>query len=285
MDLPHRLKSALGAGHTLERELEAGGSARVFLAMDTAVRRRRVIRVLPNELAGAVSSERFAQAIQPATRLDHPYIVPLLSSGEVAGRLYYIMPFMPGEPLRGRLTRGGELPIPDALALLREVSAALAHAHEHGVVHRSLGPHNVFLSAGEVRVADLGIATALSVSTLGRCGGPAWRDLTLGPPAYRAPEESAGSPADLYSFGCLAYEILSGQAPFPGRSAAALLVAHAGEVPESIERRRPEVPPALATLVTACLAKRPGERPRSASEVAREIEGLAAGRTVGAQRA
>ncbi len=285
MDLPHRLQSALGAGYALERELEAGGSVRVFLAMDTAIRRRRVVRVLPSELAGAVSPERFAQAIQPAVRLDHPYIVPLLSSGEVAGRLYYIMPFIPGEPLRARLTRAGELPVPDALPLLREVSAALAHAHEHGVVHRSLGPHNVFLSAGEVRMTDLGIAAALSVSTLARCGGPAWRDLTQGPPAYRAPEESPGSPADLYAFGCLAYEILSGQAPFPGRSAAALLVAHAGEVPEPIECRRPEVPPALAALVTACLAKRPGQRPQSASEVAREIEGLGAGGAVDARLA
>lgn len=277
MELRHHLKASLGAGYAIERELESGGVFRTFLATDRGLERRVVIKVLPPELAGTVSAQRFHQAIQPATRLQHPYIVPLLSSGEAKGHLYYTLPFVPGESLRGRLTRTGELPLEEAIALLREVSAALAHAHEHGVVHRALGPDIVFLAAGEARVADFGVARALSDSAVEEGLGSAWLGLTRGTPAYRAPEPAAGQAsadyrADLYALGCLAYEVLSGQAPFPGRSAAALLVAHAAEEPERVERRRSELPAPLANLVTSCLEKRPADRPRSASEVLLQLE-------------
>ena len=168
----------------------------------------------------------------------------------------------------------------DAVRVLRDIAAALSYAHQHGVVHRDIKPDNVLLSGGEALVTDFGVAKALSASATGGDSGLTSLGVALGTPAYMAPEQGAADPhvdhrADIYSFGCLAYEVLSGQAPFVGRSPAALLAAHVTEAPETVERRRSSLPPALALLVMRCLEKRPADRPQAAGEVLQALEALA----------
>ena len=277
MTLPDRLQASLSATYALERELGGGGMSRVFLATERALDRPVVLKLLPPELASGVSSDRFRQEIRLAARLQHPHIVPLLSAGEADGLLYYTMPFVEGEGLRARLARAGELPVRDAVRILRDVAAALAYAHEHGVVHRDIKPDNVLISGGEALVTDFGVAKALSASVTAGDSGLTSLGVALGTPAYMAPEQGAADPhvdhrADLYAWGCLAYECLTGEPPFTGRQPAALLAAHMTAVPESVERRRAGLPPALAALVMRCLEKRPADRPQSAGEVLQALE-------------
>jgi TolB-like protein len=252
--------------------------SRVFLAEEAALGRQVVIKVLPPELAHAVSSERFRQEIRLAARLHHPHIVPLLAAGESDGVPYYTMPFVEGQSLRVRLA-DGPLPIQEAVSLLRDVARALAYAHEHGVVHRDIKPDNVLLSGGSAAVTDFGVAKALTAATTSVHGGLTSLGVVLGTLAYMAPEQGAGDPAtdhraDLYAFGCLAYEVLTGAPPFAERPPAELIAAHALEAPEPVATRRPDVPPALAALVMRCLAKRPADRPRSAAEVLQALDGI-----------
>jgi serine/threonine-protein kinase len=277
MDLRAQLQSAVGDLYTIERELGGGGMSRVFVATETALDRPVVLKVLPPELGHAVSVDRFRQEIRLAARLQHPHIVPLHSAGEAARLLYYTMPLVEGESLRTRLTRSGELAVKDAVRILRDVAAALAYAHEHGVVHRDIKPDNVLLSGGEALVTDFGVAKALSASATGGDSGLTSLGVALGTPAYMAPEQGAADPqvdhrADLYAWGCLGYECLTGQPPFTGRQPAALLAAHMAETPEAIERRRPGLPPSLAGVVMRCLEKRPSDRPQSAAEVLHVLE-------------
>jgi len=269
----------VGSTYTLERELGGGGMSRVFVATETSLDRPVVLKVLPPELAHAVSADRFRQEIRLAARLQHPHIVPLLSAGEADGLLYYTMPLVEGESLRAKLARGGELPVREAVRLLRDVAAALAYAHEHGLVHRDIKPDNVLLSGGEALVTDFGVAKALSVSATGGDSGLTSLGVALGTPAYMAPEQGAADPhvdhrADLYAWGCMAFECLSSQPPFTGRSPAALLAAHMAETPEAIARRRPGLPPALSAVVMRCLEKRPADRPQSAEELLHALEGV-----------
>jgi serine/threonine protein kinase len=207
--------------------------SRVFVATETALDRPVVLKVLPPELGHAVSVDRFRQEIRLAARLQHPHIVPLHSAGEAAGLLYYTMPLVEGESLRTRLTRSGELAVKEAVRVLRDVAAALAYAHEHGVVHRDIKPDNVLLSGGEALVSDFGVAKALSASATGGDSGLTSLGVALGTPAYMAPEQGAADPqvdhrADLYAWGCLAYECLTGQPPFTGRQPAGRQASHAG---------------------------------------------------------
>jgi serine/threonine-protein kinase len=257
----------------------------VYLAEETALGRRVVIKTLPPELVRAVSSERFRQEIRFAARLTHPHIVPLLTAGESDGLPWYTMPYVEGETLRARLERN-PLPLAETMSLLRDVARALAYAHEHGVVHRDIKPENVLLTGGTAMVTDFGVAKAVASGTEGQRGGGGGTltsvGLALGTPAYMAPEQGAGDPAidhraDLYAFGCLAYEALSGAPPFASRTPAEMIAAHAIQTPEPLARRRPDLPPALAELVMRCLAKRPADRPQSAAEVLRGLEGIPAG--------
>ena len=281
--LHDRLQSALGAAFEIERELGGGGMARVFVAREVALDRRVVVKVLPPELAEGASVERFRREIQLAARLRHPHLVPLLSAGEADGTLYYIMPFIDGDSLRARLERGGELPVAEAVRVLRDMTRAVAHAHRQGVVHRDLKPENVLVDEDAVLIADFGIARAVSVA---RDSGASTDSATLtgpglvvGTPAYMAPEAAAGEApderADLYALGLIAYELLSGRHPFAGRSGSAMIAAHMTEVPEPLVRRRPSVPPALAALVAQLLEKRPADRPQSAADVLRALESIA----------
>jgi len=253
--------------------------SRVFVAEETALDRRVVIKVLPPETAAQVSLERFKREILLAAKLQHPHIVPLLRAGESNGLPYFTMPFVDGESLRVRLARHGELPVNHAIRMLREIASALAYAHEHGIVHRDIKPDNVLLSGGSAMVTDFGVAKALSASSNAEHGGLTSVGVALGTPAYMAPEQASADPsvdhrADIYSFGVLAYELLTGQPPFAGRTPQNVLAAHVTEVPEAINKRRASLPPALAALVMRCLEKRPADRPQSASEVVHALDDI-----------
>ncbi|HVT38295.1 MAG TPA: protein kinase [Gemmatimonadaceae bacterium] len=265
--------------YTLERELGGGGMSRVFVAEETTLGRKVVIKVLPSETAAQVSLERFKREIMLAARLQHPHIVPLLSAGESEGVPYFTMPLVEGESLRARLARHGELPVSDAMRILREIASALAYAHERGIVHRDIKPDNELLSGGSAMVTDFGVAKALSASSNAEHvdGGVTSLGVALGTPAYMAPEQATADPAidhraDLYAFGVLAYELLTGQPPFAGRTPQNLLAAHVTEVPEPIAKRRASLPPALAALVMRCLEKRPADRVQTAAEIVHGLD-------------
>ncbi|MFN2398622.1 MAG: protein kinase [Gemmatimonadaceae bacterium] len=278
-DLGERLQESLGAIYRVERELGGGGMSRVFVALDTSLDRPVVIKVLPPELSAEISAERFRREIQLAAHLQHPHIVPLLTAGKADGFLFYTMPLVEGESLQEKLAREGALPIDECLRILREIVDALAYAHSRGIVHRDIKPANVLITAHHAVVADFGIAKALRAAggseTLTSTG------LTLGTPAYMAPEQATGDShvdnrADIYSLGALAYEMLTGQTPFTGPSVQAVVMAHLSRAPQPVTLTRPTVPPALGALVMRCLEKHPADRPQSAEEVLRELEAVAA---------
>jgi serine/threonine-protein kinase len=278
--LRERLQQALGTSYTIERELGGGGMSRVFVATEHAFGRSVVVKVLPSDAAAQVSLDRFTREILVAARLQHPHIVPLLAAGDAGGVPYYTMPFVEGESLRARLQQHGELPLTEAVRLLREVASALGYAHERGIVHRDIKPDNVLVSAGSAMVTDFGVAKALTASTDTSGGMVTSLGVALGTPAYMAPEQASADPtvdhrADLYAFGAMAYELLSGQPPFTGRTAQGLLAAHVTEAPESLARRRAALPTALVALVMRCLEKRPADRPQSALEIVRVLDDLA----------
>lgn len=273
------LQAALGRTYTLDRELGGGGMSRVFLAEESRLGRKVVVKVLLPELAAGVSADRFEREIKVAAQLAHPSIVPLLATGEANRLPYYTMPFVQGESLRARIAKG-PLECSDVANILRDIARALAYAHERGIVHRDIKPENVLLASGAALVTDFGIAKAISVSrteagfdTLTHAG------TSVGTPAYMAPEQALGDPAtdsraDIYAFGCVAYELLTGRPPFHGRVAHKMIAAHMGEVPPDLLRGRPDCPPALAAFVMRCLEKDPEHRPQSALDVLPALEGV-----------
>jgi tRNA A-37 threonylcarbamoyl transferase component Bud32/TolB-like protein len=279
IDFRSHLQAVLGDAYTVEREIGGGGMSRVFVAEDTTLRRRIVVKMLPAEIAAEVSLARFQREIALAASLQHPHIVPLLISGDADGLPYYTMPLVEGETLRQRLDAGA-LPISETVRLLREIATALAYAHDKGIVHRDIKPENVLLSRGIALVTDFGVAKALLVASPGAAGDLTAAGVAIGTPAYMSPEQVSADPsvdhrADLYAFGMLAYEMLAGRSPFAGRTAAALLAAHVLETPEPLEKARPDVPFSLAALVARCLEKDPAHRPRDAHEIVRALDALA----------
>ena len=276
-DLRSQLQSALGSAYTLECELGGGGMSRVFVATDVGLDRQVVVKVLPEEMAGQVSLERFRREIALAARLQHPHVVPLLTAGDAEGLPYFTMPFVQGESLRARLAREGELPTSEAMRLLREIASALSYAHEHGIVHRDIKPENVLLSGGGAMITDFGVAKAISASSDSDGGPTTSMGVALGTPAYMSPEQASADPnvdhrADIYAFGVLAYELLTGQPPFVGRSPQGLLAAHVTETPEPVTRRRSAMPPALGALVMRCLEKRAADRPQRAADLVSALD-------------
>ncbi len=272
-----RLKQSLVPTYTIERELAGGGMSRVFLAQETALGRRVVVKLLPPDLAAGVNVERFIREIRLTARLQDPHIVPLLSAGSAADLLYYTMPFVDGESLRARLSREGMLPLRTAVRLLHDIAGALAYAHGQGVVHRDLKPENVLLTRDRALVADFGIGKAVSSARQEETGKLTAEGLAIGTPAYMAPEQAMADPgmdhrADLYAFGLIGYEMLTGAPVFAADSPKALLTAHLLELPEPILHRRADLPSPLAGLVMRCLEKRSADRPQSAEEIIREMD-------------
>ncbi len=272
MELRDQLQATLGTAYSLERELGGGGMSRVFVAHEARLHRKVVVKVLSPELSQGISAERFQREIQLAASLTQANIVPVLSAGDAGGMPFFTMPFVEGESLRKRLARG-PLSVAEAVSYLRDVARALAYAHERGIVHRDIKPDNVLLSRGTAVVTDFGIAKALVASQTRATGATLTQIGTaLGTPAYMAPEQAAGDPdtdhrADIYAFGCMAYELLAGRPPFDARTPQRLLAAHMSETPPSISDVRPEVAPEISLLIARCMAKDAVERPQSADEL------------------
>jgi tetratricopeptide (TPR) repeat protein len=286
-NLRDELQSALGSSYTLERELGGGGMSRVFVAEEKSLGRKVVVKLLSPELLAGVNVDRFRREIQTVARLQQAQIVPVLSAGEMDGVPYYTMPFVEGESLRARLARAKQLPVAEVVSILRDVTRALTYAHERGVVHRDIKPDNVLLSGGTAVVTDFGIAKAIADASGDRPTSEASSSLTqlgtsVGTPAYISPEQAAGDPnidqrSDIYSLGCMAYELLAGKSPFDGRTPQRTLVAHLTEKPTPLAQLRPDVPPALADLVMRCLEKEPGARPQTAAEIGAALDAVTTG--------
>ncbi|MGI9627515.1 MAG: serine/threonine-protein kinase, partial [Longimicrobiales bacterium] len=213
-----RLNAALQGRYRIERELGQGGMATVHLADDLIHERKVALKVLKPELAESIGADRFLREIKTAANLTHPHILPLFSSGEADGFLYFVMPYVDGESLRVRLTKEKQLPVADAIQITREIADALAYAHEQGVIHRDVKPANIMLVAGHAVLADFGVAHAMAEARderLTRTG------TSLGTPLYMSPEQSTGERdldgrSDQYALGCVLYEMLAGQPPFMG---------------------------------------------------------------------
>jgi tetratricopeptide (TPR) repeat protein len=276
-DLTTQLQAALGDAYRIERELGGGGMSHVFLAEETRLGRKVVIKVLPPQMAAGVSADRFEREILLAAGLQHPHVVPLLTAGAAGDLLYYVMPFIEGESLRAKLAREGEMPVDEVARVLKDVLEALSYAHEQGIVHRDIKPDNVMLTRGHALVTDFGVAKAVASST----GQTALTSLgvALGTPAYMSPEQAAAEPnvdhrADLYAVGAMAYEMLTGRPPFAGPTLQSVLSAHVLDTPEPVTRHRETVPPALAAMVMRCLAKKPADRPQRAAELVAALDAM-----------
>ncbi|HEX6670244.1 MAG TPA: protein kinase, partial [Gemmatimonadales bacterium] len=266
------LHAALAGRYRLERELGRGGMATVYLAQDLQHDRRVALKVLRLEMAAGLGSDRFLREIRIAAQLTHPHILPLHDSGEAEGRLYYTMPFVDGESLRQRLQRERQLPLEDALAIAREVAEALDYAHRRGIVHRDIKPENILLEDGHAVVADFGLARALDEAGAERLTGSG---LTLGTPDYMSPEQAAGDRAldgrtDIYSLGCVLYEMLSGEPPFAGASVQAKLARRLTDPVPSLGPLR-EVPLLVDRAVGRALARVPADRFPTAGGLARAL--------------
>ena len=274
------LPQLLAGRYRVGRELGRGGMASVYLARDEKHGRDVAIKVIRPDLSASLGHERFLREIEIAARLRHANIVPLFDSGEVDGSLFFVMPYEEGQSLRERLRETGALPIADALNVMRDVARALCYAHEHGVVHRDIKPDNVMLSGGAAVVTDFGIAKAVSAAltaapdaTLTQAG------TVIGTPPYMAPEQATGDAgvdhrADLYAFGCLGYELFAGRPPFQAESSHLLITAHLITPPRPVAELRPDVPSAVAELLSRCLEKAPADRPQSARELLPILDGI-----------
>src|SRR5881296_4231529 len=257
-----RLQVALAERYSIERELGHGGMATVYLAEDLNHRRLVALKVLSPDLAASLGTDRFLREIDIAARLTHPHILPLHDSGEADGLLYYVMPYVAGESLRDRLNREKQLPIEDAVTIAGEVANALSYAHSRDVVHRDVKPENILLSDGEAIVADFGIAGAIDAAG----GGKFTRTgIVLGTPAYMSPEQGAGDRAldgrsDVYSLGCLLYEMLAGEPPFTGPTVQAIIAKRFTDPVPSVRRLRETVPVPMDQAIAKALARAPADR-------------------------
>jgi eukaryotic-like serine/threonine-protein kinase len=269
-----QLRTALADRYTIERELGRGGMATVFLARDLKHHRAVAVKLLHPELAGPIGPERFLREIEIAAGLSHPHILPLFDSGSSNGLLYYVMPYIEGESLRQRLDRERQLPIEEAVRITREVGEALGYAHGLGFVHRDIKPANILLSHNHAVVADFGIARAITAA-----GGEQLTEvgLSLGTPSYMSPEQALGgnevdARSDLYSLGCMLYEMLVGDPPFLGHNAQQILARHVMDPVPSPRTVRAAVPLALEQALLRALAKAPVDRYATAAQFIEALE-------------
>ena len=282
-----RLRASLADRYAIERELGEGGMATVYLAEDLKHRRKVAIKVLRPELAAVIGAERFLKEIETTASLQHPHILPLLDSGSApdpsGAFLYYVMPYVEGETLRDRLTREKQLPVADAVRLATEVAGALDYAHRRNVIHRDIKPENILLHDGAALVADFGIALAAS-----RAGSTRMTEtgMSLGTPHYMSPEQAMGereitARSDVYALGCVTYEMLTGEPPFTGATAQAIVARVLTEAPRALTTQRRTTPPHVEAAVLTALEKLPADRFESAKEFAEALGGRATGRPAG----
>ncbi len=271
-DLLEQLQQTLGDLYVIERELAPGGMSRLFLATESSLGRKVVIKMLPPETASEVSAARFQREVQVAAHLQHPNILPVLSTGTSGEAFYYVMPFVAGESLRQRLESGTRMPMPEALRVLREIADALALAHSRGIVHRDIKPANILLQEGHAVLTDFGIARAVEEARLETSAERLTATgVGVGTLGYMAPEQLAGEKgldarADVYALAVVGYEMLAGAPPFSRPTAQALVAAHLTEAPPPLSQVAPDVPPVISTIIEKALAKSPDDRYRTAAE-------------------
>jgi TolB-like protein len=285
-DVLRMLQEGLAGRYTVERELGRGGMAAVFLARDLRHDRLVALKVLHPDVAMSIGTDRFVREIRFAARLQHPHILPVHDSGDVPGTggeptlLWFSMPYVDGESLRQRLARDRQLPLPEAIRITREVADALEYAHRQGLIHRDIKPENILLSGGHALVADFGVARALAPGT-GEHAALTGTGLAIGTPTYMSPEQATGDQSldhrsDLYSLGCVLYEMLAGEPPFGGPTPQVILARVLTETPRPLHSIRPGVPPVIEKILAGAIARAPADRYPSVADFSRELEAAAA---------
>lgn len=275
------VRDALADRYVIERELGAGGMAIVYLAEDIKHHRKVAVKVLRPELAASVGANRFLREIQVAAGLNHPNILSLHDSGEADGLLYYVMPFVEGESLRTRLQRKNQLPIEEAVRFALQIAEGLSFAHSHDVVHRDIKPENILLANGHASLADFGIAQAICAG----CGEDfTVRGVPIGTPAYMSGEQAIGGDVDcrtdVYSLGCVLFEMLAGRQPYRGQTVEEMFALHLTDPIPSVLQYRRDVPKALDDVVRKALAKSRNNRFADAAEFAKALRELSTGPVV-----
>ena len=260
--------------YTIEERVGRGGMGIVYRAQDAKRGRTVAVKVLRPELVASLASARWVREIEIAQQLEHPNILEIYESGEVDGILYSVMPFIDGASLRDRLDRVVQLPVADALRIAYEVADALTYAHGRGIVHRDIKPGNVLLDEERVLVGDFGIARAMTIAGGDRITSSG---VAVGTPGYMSPEQTTGDSAvdgrsDVYSLGCVLYEMLAGEPPFTGPTAQVIIARVLKERPPSVCMLRPEIPPAVEEVLGRALAKAPADRIGSSAELAEALE-------------
>ncbi|MGW8266179.1 MAG: protein kinase domain-containing protein [Longimicrobiales bacterium] len=269
-----RLTWALADRYRVEREIGSGGMATVYLAADLKHHRQVAVKVLDPDLAESLGARRFLREIETVANLTHPHILPVFDSGKADGFLYFVMPYVKGESLRARMDREKQLPVEDAVRIVREISDALAYAHQEGVIHRDVKPANILIESGHAVLADFGVAQAVSEARGDRITGTG---VSLGTPDYMSPEQATGEQdldgrSDQYALGCVLFEMLTGEPPFTGSTARAVLARHVHERLPSLEVVRPDLPYGLVKAVERALAKSPADRYKTVSEFLVAVE-------------
>jgi serine/threonine-protein kinase len=273
MDTIAQLNAALEGRYIIEREIGQGGMATVYLADDLKHERQVAVKVLKPEISAVLGAERFLSEIKTTANLQHPNILPLFDSGEAGGQLFYVMPYVEGESLRQRLDREQQLSVDEAVEIVNDVAAALEEAHDAGVIHRDIKPANILLRKGKPLLSDFGIALAVSAAGEGRLTETG---LSLGTPYYMSPEQAsadrAPTPAtDVYSLGCVAYEMLTGEPPFPGSSAQAVLAKILMGQASRLTEYRKTIPAHVESAVMKAIEKLPADRFNTVGEFRRAL--------------
>jgi len=272
---PAELSAALAGRYEVERHLGEGGMATVFLARDVRHNRRVAIKVLKPDLGAVIGPERFFAEVQVTATLQHPHLLPLFDSGEAAGALYYVMPYVEGETLRDRLDRSGPFGVDDAVRIVTAIASAIDYAHRQGVVHRDIKPENILLHDDAPLVTDFGIALAVS-----NAGGERLTQagMSLGTPHYMSPEQATGDRqidgrSDVYSLGAVLYEMLSGEPPYVANTAQGVIAKVITDRPPSVRSTRALVPAHIDAAILRALAKLPADRYDTATDFAIAITG------------